>query len=239
MPNVIDLYCIPFAGGNAYSYRALEKSGNAMVNVVPLELPGRGKRMNEPLAGSIEQLARDVIDRISENQDRPFAFFGHSMGALVAYLAADILAREQKPLPLHLFLSGKGPPNLVSRESRWHTLPLPEFMDRLGALGGCPPAVIADRELMAYFAPIIRHDMRLVAEYEYVPAMPLDVPMTVMLGTGESTTRDDAQGWAEMTRHGLVIEMYEGGHFFIFDHVEQVCTSIAATLSGRVQDGRY
>lgn len=230
MPEEITLYCIPFAGGNAYSYRPLEKLMLAGINVHPVELPGRCSRLSEPKADSIETLAKDIVDSIRGMLNEPFAFFGHSMGALLAFLVARILAAERLPNPRHIFVSGKGPPHVISRESRWHELPLPLFTEKLKGLGGCPSAVLEDRELMAYFAPIIRHDMRLVAEYEHKAGMPLDVPLTVMIGTEESTTLEEAKEWGRMTTKECRIETFEGGHFFIFDYLPEISSRIHSTL---------
>lgn len=222
MPGPVDLYCLPFAGGNAYSYRALEKLLPAAINVIPLEPPGRGRRLREPRLDTLAAVTADVVAVISGSLDRPYAFFGHSMGALVAYLATRRLLKEGLPAPRHLLLSGKAPPHIPSREAQWHTLPLPLFIEKLGVLGGCPPAVLADRELMDYFAPIIQHDMRLVAEYRYTPEPPLAVPLTVLIGSQEKTSPAEAAQWRQMTTGDFSMETYEGGHFFLFEHLPDI-----------------
>lgn len=222
MSEPVDLYCLPFAGGNAYSYRPLEKWMPAGINMVALEPPGRGRRWREPPADSLEAVARDVVATIRGSLDKPYAFFGHSMGALVAYVATQLLRAEHLPLPRHLILSGKAPPHFSCREAQWHRLPLPIFIERLSTLGGCPPAVLADRQLMDYFAPIIQHDMRLIAEYDHVPQEPLAVPLTVMIGSGESTSTAEAAQWSRFTTDDFRMETYEGGHFFLFEHLAAI-----------------
>jgi surfactin synthase thioesterase subunit len=152
------------------------------------------------------------------------------MGALAAYLVTCRLVREQLPPPQHIFISGKGPPQRISREAQWHTLPLEDFKDKLAGLGGCAPALLEDRELMEYFAPIIRDDMRMIAEYRHESASPLEVPMTVMVGTSESTTRAEAWEWNDVTTSGCRVMQYEGGHFFLFDHLDHICSLFNQTL---------
>lgn len=230
MPDSVTLFCIPFAGGNAYSYRPLERRMPPAIKVVPLELPGRGRRYNETRVTSMRAMALDLLAAIRPSLDQPYAFFGHSMGALAAYLITSRLVEERLPLPLHLFVSGKGPPQRIIKESRWHTLPLEEFKLRLAELGGSPAAVLDDKELLDYFAPIIRDDIRAVAEYQHEPASPLHVPITVMIGTAETTTRAEALEWSDMTTSECRVLQYEGGHFFLFDHLDDICALIRSTL---------
>lgn len=224
------LFCLPFAGGNAYSYRSIERRMHPAVRVVALEPPGRGRRFKESRLTSVQEMALDLVACMRPCLDRPFALFGHSMGALLAYLVTRQLMSEELPLPRHLFISGKGPPHMASREARWHTLPLEDFKAKLAELGGCASAVLDDPELMAYFAPIIRDDMRAVAGYRHQAAPPLEVPITVMIGTEESTTGAEASQWREMTRSDCTLLEYQGGHFFLFDHVDAICARLNSAL---------
>ncbi|MFA7060228.1 MAG: alpha/beta fold hydrolase [Pedobacter sp.] len=224
------LFCFPFAGGNAYSYRPLERNIHPAIKVVPLEPPGRGRRTQETSLTGMHEMALDMLSCVRASLDRPFAFFGHSMGALSAYLVTRLLAEEHLPLPLHLFISGKGPPHGTSREAQWHTLPPGEFKAKLAELGGCAPAVLADQELFAYFAPLIREDMRAIAEYRHKSVPPFDVPITVMIGTAESTTYAEASGWKDMTTSDCSILQFEGDHFFLFDHIDSICELLNSTL---------
>lgn len=230
MSAAVNLFCFPFAGGNAYSYRPLERCLHPAINVVQLEPPGRGRRSRESRLTDVHEMAFDLVACMRPSLDQPFALFGHSMGALAAYLVTCQLVKEQLPLPLHLFVSGKGPPHKISREAQSHTLPLADFKMKLAELGGCAPAVLGDPELMAYFAPIIRDDMRAVAEYRHEPTAPLEVPITVMIGTAETTTGPEASQWKEMTTSDCNLLQYQGGHFFIFDHVEEICARLNSTL---------
>jgi surfactin synthase thioesterase subunit len=232
MPDSVTLFCIPFAGGNAYSYRPIEQRMHPAIKVLPLELPGRGRRFNEAPVTCMPAMALDLMECMRPFLDKPFALFGHSMGALAAYLVTSQLAEKQLPLPSHLFISAKGPPHRISREAEWHTMPLDEFKLRLAKLGGSPAALLDDKELMDYFAPIIRDDMRVVAEYRHKLVSPLTVPITVMIGTADSTTRVEALEWSDMTTSACRVLQYEGGHFFLFDHLDDICELIRFTLIG-------
>jgi len=226
----VTLFSFPFAGGNAFSYRPLEQRMHPSIKVVPLEPPGRGRRSHEPRIMSMHEMTLDLVACMRPLLDKPFALFGHSMGALAAYLITCQLAKEQLPLPRHLFVSGKGPPHRASREASWHTLSPDDFKLKLAGLGGCAAAVLDDPELMAYFAPIIRDDMRAIAEYQHKDTPPLEVPITVMIGTAESTTCAEASEWSEMTTSDVRVVQYEGGHFFLFDYLDDISALLNATL---------
>ena len=230
MPGSVNLFCVPYAGGNAYSYRSLEQRMPQAIKVRPLELPGRGQRSNESRATSLQEMALDLLAVMRPSLNQPYALFGHSMGAFVAYLISCQLVRECLPLPSHLFLSGKGPPHRSSGEAPWHALPLGEFKLKLAELGGCPAAVLDNRELMDYFAPMIRDDMRIISEYQHNHVPPLAVPITVMIGAADNTTKAQAAGWNELTTAGFRLLQYEGGHFFWLDHLDDICELMRSTL---------
>ncbi|MEI6205666.1 MAG: thioesterase domain-containing protein [Desulfuromonadales bacterium] len=230
MSDAVTLFCFPFAGGNVYSYRPFERVLNPAIKVVPLEPPGRGRRSQESCLKSMHEIALDMVSCMRTSLDKPYALFGHSMGALSAYLVTCQLVKEQLPLPLHLFISGKGPPHGISREAQWHTLPPEEFKSKLAELGGCATVVLEDRELFAYFEPIIREDMRAIAEYQHTAGPPLEVPITVMIGTTESTTCAEASQWNDMTTYDCSVLQYEGDHFFLFDHIDSICALLNSTL---------
>ena len=116
--------------------------------------------------------------------------------------------------------------------AEWYTLPLDEFKLRLATLGGSPAALLDDKELMDYFAPIIRDDLRVVAEYQHKLVSPLTVPITVMIGTADSITRAEALAWSDITTSECRVLQYEGGHFFLFDHLDDICELIRFTLIG-------
>ena len=232
MPDSVTLFCIPFAGGSVYSYLPLKQRMHPAIKVVPLELPGRGRRSNETRLTCMRAIALDLLEIIHPSIDQPYALLGHSMGALAAYLVAAQLTAAKLPLPSHLFVSGIRPPHRISREAKWHVLPLDELKLKLAELGGSPVAVLDDKELMDYFAPIIRDDMRAIAEYRYRPVSPLNVPITVMIGTTESITRAEVLEWSDMTSSECRVLQYEGGHFFLFDHLGDICALIRSTLIG-------
>jgi len=216
------LFCIPFAGGSSYSYRELEKYTADFIEVVPVELPGRGRRFSEPLITDIHELARDVGGGIRDRLHRPYALYGHSMGGCIAYLLARRLAQEGMPLPLHLFVSGREGPSAKLKRPNRHLLPREEFVEELKRFEGTPRQVLENEELMTLFEPILRADFQANDTYVHEPGPPLDVPVTVMIGLDDNTTDEEALKWREETLHEISLLRFPGGHFFIFDHSPQM-----------------
>jgi surfactin synthase thioesterase subunit len=230
--NKICLYCLPFAGGNSYSYRPLQEILANTVQMLPLELPGRGKRMREGLVTDLNALAGDAFKQlIMQDLTQKYALFGHSMGALLVYLVAQQLVAARLPLPNRIFVSGHRAPSVSQRLTMKHNLPKSEFIAMLQQLGGCPPEILQDAELMNFFEPVLRADLQAAELYQYQPTLPLPIPITVMFGTQEAeVTYQEAAAWQQETTYPLVINAFKGGHFFIFEQTRQVAQIMAQNL---------
>ena len=226
------LFCIPYAGGNAWSYRALERFVSPGITLEGLELPGRGRRGLEPLCSSLEDLADDVLRQIQARAvPGRYAIYGHSMGALLAYLTAHRIRRAGLPPPESLFVSGSSAPAALPVRDR-HRLPPTEFVAMLRELGGCPPQILEDAEMLDFFEPILRSDFKAVETWQYRQAPPLDLPMIVMAGDQDDTTVADASGWTTETTAPCRVIEFSGDHFFILRHWEAIGTTIQRQLLG-------
>jgi len=231
--NKICLYCLPFAGGNSYSYRSLQKILNPTgVQLSPLELPGRGKRIREKLLTELNALAVDAFQQLAQqNLTQPYALFGHSMGALLIYLVTHQLVALRLPLPTHLFVSGHRAPSQSRRLSLKHNLPKTEFIAMLRQLSGCSPEILQDAQLMNFFEPVLRADLQAAELHQYHPRLPLPIPITVLFGSTEQEVNyQEAAAWQQETTYPLIINEIEGGHFFIFEQTNQVKQIILQTL---------
>ena len=230
-PEKIVLYCLPFAGGNSYSYRLLKTHFCDFIEMVSIELPGRGKRSHEPLLTCLESLAQDVVRQVQQKEKHhPYAIFGHSMGAILGYLATHQLLTEGFPLPQHLFFSGRRAPSISVEENR-HKLPKPEFLMALKKLEGCPKEILENEEFIDIFEPILRADFKAIETWNVRKFFPLDIPITVLLGTHDTELNEtEALAWEKETLHPVTIKKFQGGHFFIFDQTTKVCQSISQTL---------
>lgn len=220
--NTLTLFCFPYAGGNAFSYRGLEAQLAPAIKVHGVELPGRGRRTNQPLLRDIDALADDCFHLIRTHaKSGPFAFFGHSMGAALAYLTSLRLRRAGLPLPECLFISGKSSPTTTENKSR-HLLAPAAFIEMLNELGGCPPEILADAELMAYFEPILRADFQAIETWQHRPEPPLPVPFVVLFGRDDDISADEMAKWADETSHPIQLHAFHGDHFFIQQHWVQI-----------------
>lgn len=224
------LYCLPYAGGNAYSYRALESHLAPGCRIAGVELPGRGRRTQEPLSFSMEALAGDVFAQLRPHLERGrYALFGHSMGAALAYLCLHRIKAAGLPYPEAVFLSGKRAPSFVERKAR-HLLPRDEFVDVLRDLGGCPPELLQEKELLDYFEPILRADFQAVETWEPLKQPPLPVPLVVFRGLDDEVSRDEALAWKQETSAGFQLHEFDGDHFFIQRHWPKIARLIETGL---------
>lgn len=227
----VTVYCLPYAGGNAYAYRPLERHLPEGVRLVGIELPGRGQRVREPLCRSLEALADDVFASLRPHlYEGRYALFGHSMGACLSFLCLRRIAAAGLPLPAAVFLSGARSPAHPARKEERHLLPREGFVDMLRTLGGCPPEVLAEEALIDYFEPILRADFEAVETWRPAPAVPLPVPFVVLHGQGDSFGQVEASGWARETALACRFHEFPGGHFFILRHWPEIARLIGDAL---------
>ena len=224
----LNLYCLPYAGGNGYSYRPLEQHLPPHIRLAGIELPGRGRRAGEPLLHSLEALADDIFAQLRPHLGRqPYALFGHSMGAALCFLCLQRIEAAGLPYPQTVFLSGKSAPSAHEKKAR-HLLPRDGFVDMLRDLGGCPPEILAEQELIDYFEPILRADFQAVETWNPVPRPPLPVPLVVLHGRDDEVTREQALAWAKETSAGFEFHEFDGAHFFIQQHWRQIASVVGA-----------
>jgi surfactin synthase thioesterase subunit len=228
--NPINVIFLPFAGGSKYSYNGFVECAPDLINVVIVDLPGRGTRYHEPLLTDIERLVDDVYEQIRGYLDQPYAIYGHSMGTLLGYLLTRKLERENHALPLHLFFTGCVGPSLIAQRKLRHRLPKKEFLQELQELGGSPDEILRNEKLMEFFEPILRADFQAIETYVYQRQAPLDVPITVLLGTEDVATPEDGGSWQTETRYPVEVRKLPGKHFFIFDHQPEIMNLVVNKL---------
>jgi medium-chain acyl-[acyl-carrier-protein] hydrolase len=203
------------------------------VEVIPVQLPGREGRLREPpltrVAPIVEAVARDMQPYL----DRPFAFFGHSMGAVLAFELARHLRRGQGREPARLFVSGRRAPQLAEDESCSFGLPEPEFIEELRRLNGTPPEVLEHAELMQLMIPVLRSDFEVCQTYRHVPDAPLRCPVAAFGGLRDaSVTREALEGWRQHTAAGFTLRMLPGDHFFLNSNRPRLLEALSDELDG-------
>jgi medium-chain acyl-[acyl-carrier-protein] hydrolase len=209
------LFCVPYAGASASVYRDWVLQAPEFLQVCPVELPGKGRLIREPFANSLDTLARAISEEVSAYADRPYAIFGHSMGALLTYEVAVQLESAGQPHPFKIFLSGALPPFSARKKRMVSDLPNAPFLDHLGELQGTPDAVLNNQELMQFFLPVLRSDFRLCEEYVMCEPRLLRGPVTALSGEqDEKTPEADMLLWKRATRGAFESRRYPGDHFF-------------------------
>lgn len=211
------IFFLPFAGGSKYSYTSfLPEANKCGIGIVTVELPGRGGRFKEELVTDVHALANDIFNQIRHMLTPPYAIYGHSMGALIGYLVTRKIYASALPMPAHLFFSGCGGPSFKEDTPPNHLLEKQAFINKLKELGGCPDEVLGDDYILEVFEPIIRADFQAVETYQYQDALPLNIPVTVMIGSEEHTSVEEAETWQRETTHPIEVLVFPGNHFFIF-----------------------
>lgn len=228
----VRMFCFPYAGGGASTYRGWTGLPSE-VEVCPVQLPGREGRLREAPFERPQLLVQALADALQPYfQELPFVFFGHSMGAMLGFELARELRRRGQRLPLHLFVSGRRAPQVPDREESIHDLPEPEFIERLRELNGTPEEVLAHAELMKLLIPVLRADFAVNETYVYTEEQPFDFGISAFGGLGDKeVTRDDAAGWKEHTRGRFRLRMLPGDHFFIHGSKDMVLEAAARDLA--------
>jgi surfactin synthase thioesterase subunit len=186
------------------------------VEVHPVRLPGRESRFLEPAFDQIEPLVDALVEALDAHLAAPYALFGHSMGALVAFELARAVRRRSGPAPAHLFLSGRSAPRHPDPAREVHLLPESEFTEYLRMLNGTPEAVLADPGMREVFFPTLRADFAVCARYRYREERPLDVPITVFGGSRDYERAPELlEEWKRETSASFALHMLPGDHFFV------------------------
>ncbi|WP_282697073.1 alpha/beta fold hydrolase [Streptomyces sp. CC208A] len=230
--NAARLICFPHAGGAASAYVTLARALAPDIEVVSVQYPGRQDRRREPAVTDLRLLAGLVTEAIGE-PDRPYALFGHSMGAIVAHETARLLARRPVPAPLRLFLSGRGAPSPLRREAG----PRDDaaLLTEIRRLGGTDSALLDDPELLELAMPVLRADYAALGRYHWTGGPPLASPLSVLIGADDPlVTVGQAAAWREHTTASFELKVFPGGHFYLGDATDEVADVVSSALTARV-----
>jgi len=237
------LFCFPYAGGTAAVFRNWPRYLPSEIEVCAILYAGRGSRLAEPLSEDVVDVINGVYSDLQPFLKKPFAFFGHSMGALVSYEFARRLQRERQPEPFQLFVSGCTAPHLRDLAEPTYNLPESEFIAELRRLQGTPAEVLDNAELMQFMMPIIRTDFKASQTYRYIPGPLLECPIRAFGGLKDETVpREKVEAWTEHTSGSFRAQMLPGDHFFLNTSQSLLTTIIAQEMvmelnkgAGRVQ----
>ncbi|MEV0387445.1 alpha/beta fold hydrolase [Nonomuraea sp. NPDC050643] len=224
------LICFPHAGGAASHYFTLSRQLEPRIEVLAVQYPGRHDRRREPCVTTIAELTEHVHTAIGGLTDRPFAFFGHSMGAVIAYEVARRLQDRGEPLPLRLFASGRRAPS-THRTDLLHLRDDAGLIADMVAAGGTDPRLLRDEELLADIVRVARNDYRAIETYSWTPGPPLRCPITALTGDADpKTTLDEASAWGRHCTQGFDLITFSGGHFYLDTAWANIAEIVSAGL---------
>jgi medium-chain acyl-[acyl-carrier-protein] hydrolase len=189
---------------------------SSAIELCPVQLPGRESRLSESPFTRLPPLVQTLMFAIRPHLNKPFAFFGHSMGATIAFELARRLHEQSESTPLCLIVSGSRAPHLPDPNPPIHHLPEEEFIAELRRLNGTPEAVLQHAELLQLFLPLLRADLAAHETYEYVAGEPLECPVFALGGYKDALVNwQDLAAWQEQTSGPFALHMFPGDHFFL------------------------
>ncbi|VVP70031.1 Linear gramicidin dehydrogenase LgrE [Pseudomonas fluorescens] len=229
----VTLLCLPYSGASAMVYSRWRRTLPAWLQVRPVELPGRGARMGEPLQTDMQVLARQLADEQRLNATAPYAILGHSLGALLAFELAHELRALGCPEPVALFACGTAAP--TRREGYdgdgWRNpKDDAELINDLRELNGTPEEVLANKELMSITLPVLRADFLLCGRYTYRKRQALTCALHVLGGEDDRASEDQLSAWRRETTGRFSLHLFQGGHFFIHEQEQRVLERLSSLL---------
>ncbi|MFS1513881.1 thioesterase II family protein [Chengkuizengella sp. SCS-71B] len=227
---MMKLFCLPYAGGSSAIYSKWKRHFNQSIEIVPIELAGRGTRIGESFYESLNEAVEDVYKLISGQIDStPYALFGHSMGSKIAYELYYKIKNLDHNEPEMIFFSGSPAPHSKKTDKEQvHLLPNDEFKRKVLELGGTADEIFDNRQLAELFVPIIRGDYKIVETYEYKQKQIKINCKTVVLYGLQDKYIDIIKEWDELTEQPSTYHFINGGHFFIQDHMEKTIKAVGS-----------
>ncbi|HEX8557031.1 MAG TPA: alpha/beta fold hydrolase [Pyrinomonadaceae bacterium] len=229
----VRLFCFPYAGGSSLTFRRWPEALSPEVEVCPVQLPGRGSRMSEPPLKAVHDIVEAFLPVMARRLDKPFAFFGHSMGGAIAFELSRRLRSDCGVEPLRLFISGRRAPHLAPNGPVIYDLPEPEFKEELRRLNGTPAELLEHPEMMEILVPLLRADISVSQTYRCDSRLSLTCPMTIYGGLEDA--HDEPAGlaaWREHTLGPFELKMFAGDHFFINTAQPQLLDALRVALNG-------
>ena len=214
------LFCFAHAGGGTSCYRPWRAALGPAIDTAPVLLPGRETRIRETPYRRMEELIPALCAALEPQLDRPYALFGHSMGAIVAFETARWFSARGAG-PTCLIVSGRLAPRVDNPRRRFCGLPDEQFLAALAALGGTPSAVLAEPQLLKMLMPALRADFELNETYRPAAGWRLTCPVVAYLGADDPEVEPaEALRWREETTAAFTLRVFPGGHFYLADRPE-------------------
>lgn len=211
------LFCLPHAGGSSLMiYNKWKKFFASSIDIIPVELAGRGRRINEPHYNDFQDAVNDIYSKIKDLLDLPYAFFGHSLGSVLAYEVTKKIISCGHSQPFHIFFSGRYPPH-IKKEKNIHDMPKDDLVNEILRLGGTSPEISKDEGLLRIFLPILRSDYRILENYRHASNGDIfTFDISTLNGKEDNDiSPSEVEAWKEYTSGNCSIYYFEGGHFYL------------------------
>ena len=229
----IRLFCFPHAGAGGLAYREWSRLLPPSIQVLPVLPPGRETRFSEAPYTHIEPYVEDLASALAPELQVPYALFGHSLGALVAFELARRLRAGRLPAPVHLFVSGRIAPQLTEHRPMLHRLPVDDLTRELAALGGIPGHIHLGDHRLSHLLATLRADLIVNERYAFATEPALSTAIPALGGTTDPRVNEsELAAWRAQTSGPFVLQTYRGGHFYLTEHEQRdaLLSLIARTL---------
>jgi medium-chain acyl-[acyl-carrier-protein] hydrolase len=236
----VNLFCFSHAGGAAATFRLWPARLPSWLEVWAVQLPGHGSRWREPPIRTIPAVVDALIPVLLPHLRRPFAFFGHSMGAVLATEIARAVAEREAAVPHHLFVSSRRPPHMPASETDLHILPDDELMKEIDRrYGGVPGELSNSTDLLALLIPALRADLAALETFQPSKSAALPCPISAFGGSRDPLVpRSHLEAWRDQTDGAFRVRMFSGGHFYLDSQRDALLADLSATLAPILQRPR-
>ncbi len=234
----VRLVCAPYAGGAASAYRLWPDDLPSWVDVCAIQLPGREQRYGEAFVTNMPEVAEAVVAAVMPLADLPLVFFGHSMGAIIAFETVRLLQSRHGIVARRLIISGRRAPHLPSARPDMHGLPQGALLDELRRLNGTHTDVLSDPEMLGIVLPIVRADFKLIETYRMAQAVPLACPVSAIGGDADPDVSPAMlRDWHMTTRDEFEMKIFAGDHFYHNAQKRSVLEFISSKLQQAIDLG--
>ncbi|NWF50276.1 MAG: thioesterase [Ignavibacteriaceae bacterium] len=226
------LFCFPYAGGSSFMFRRWPEFLPEDVEVCPVELPGRGRRISEDPIDNLSELISSLAGSILPHLNKPFEFFGHSMGALISFELARYLKTKFDIEVSHLYVSAQSAPHLEREPKVTYNLPSEEFIEVLRSLNGMPDELLSNTEMMQIMLPILRADFAICETYQFTSGSPLNCSITAIGGAEDDKVEiAELYAWSELTTNKFSMIQIPGDHFFLLKSEQMLLSTMSGLLT--------
>jgi medium-chain acyl-[acyl-carrier-protein] hydrolase len=228
----VNFFCFPYAGGSASIFHPWRAGLPEHVEMYSLQLPGRANRIQDAPFTRVSDLVPEMAKATRPLLDRQFAFFGHSLGAILSFEVARWLRNHRQALPQCLFVSGRRSPQILDTAPPSFQKNDEEFLAEIAEAKGTPAEVLNDPELVRLLMPTLRADFELAETYRYIEEEPLPCAITAFGATDDEESRDGKlEAWRVQTSHRFSFYMLDGDHFFMHASEKQLLKILHAELT--------